>query len=47
VTSLASSLLVKFFLKDIGYTAFYTLGGVLTLISLVLLFFLKEEKVFK
>ena len=39
-----SSVMVRFFLKDIGYESFYYLGTALSMIALVLLLFVFEEK---
>lgn len=44
VTQIASGILVKLFLQDFGFAAFYYLGSILSVISLVILLTLFEEK---
>ena len=44
VPQVLSSLMVRFFLKDIGYEAFYYASAVATAIALIILIFFFEEK---
>ena len=46
VPQIVSSILVKFFLKDIGYETFYYTSAALSTLSLLLLIFVFEEKKF-
>ena len=47
ISSIASATLVTFLLKEQGYTFFFGLGCVFTIISLILLFFFEEKKCFR
>ncbi|CDW86897.1 major facilitator superfamily protein [Stylonychia lemnae] len=44
IPQIISSIMVKFYLKDIGYDAFYYASAAATLISLIILIFFFEEK---